>query len=90
MTINENPKEIIEQVKQIIAEQLGVEETEVTASVSFVDDLGAGSLDQVELVIALEEAFDLEIPDADAEKNPHRTGRHRLHRKAFPGQQVDF
>lgn len=68
MTINENPKEIIEQVKQIIAEQLGVEEAEVTASVSFVDDLGAGSFDQVELVIALEEAFDLEIPDADAEK----------------------
>lgn len=68
MTINENPKEIIEQVKQISAEQLGVEEAEVTASVSIVDDLGAGSLDQVELVIALEEAFDLEIPDADAEK----------------------
>ena len=68
MTINENPREIIEQIKQIIAEQLGVEEAEVTASVSFVDDLGADSLDQVELVMALEQAFDLEIPDADAEK----------------------
>jgi acyl carrier protein len=68
MAINENPKEIIEQVKQIIAEQLGVEEAEVTASVSLVDDLGADSLAQVELVMALEEAFDLEIPDADAEK----------------------
>ena len=68
MAINENPKEIIEQVKQIIAEQLGVEEAEVTASVSFVDDLGADSLDQVELVMALEQAFDLEIPDADAEE----------------------
>jgi acyl carrier protein len=68
MTINENPKEIIEQVRQIIAEQLGVEEAEVTASVSLVDDLGADSLDQVELVMALEQAFDLEIPDADAEE----------------------
>ena len=68
MTINKNPREIIEQIKQIIAEQLGVEEAEVTASVSLVDDLGADSLDQVELVMALEQAFDLEIPDADAEK----------------------
>jgi acyl carrier protein len=68
MTINQKPNETIEQVKQIIAEQLGVEEAEVTASASFVDDLGADSLDQVELVMALEEAFDLEIPDADAEK----------------------
>ena len=68
MTINKNPREIIEQIKQIIAEQLGVEEAEVTASVSFVDDLGADSLDQVELIMALEQAFDLEIPDADAEK----------------------
>ena len=90
MAINENPKEIIEQVKQIIAEQLGVEEAEVTASVSLVDDLGADSLAQVELVMALEEAFDLEIPDADAEKLRTVQGRHRLHRKAFPGQQVDF
>jgi acyl carrier protein len=61
-------KEIVEKVKQIIAEQLGVDEGEVTPSASFVDDLGADSLDQVELVMALEEAFDVEIPDEDAEK----------------------
>ncbi len=58
----------VEKVKQIIAEQLGVDEAEVTPSASFVDDLGADSLDTVELVMALEEAFDVEIPDEDAEK----------------------
>src|SRR5579864_4328965 len=68
MAAGEKLKEITEKVKQIIAEQLGVEESEVTPSASFVDDLGADSLDQVELVMALEEAFDLEIPDEDAEK----------------------
>jgi len=57
-----------ERVKQIIVEQLGVEEAEVTSTASFVDDLGADSLDTVELVMAFEEAFDLEIPDEDAEK----------------------
>jgi acyl carrier protein len=61
-------KEIVEKVKQIIGEQLGVDEGEVTLSASFVDDLGADSLDRVELVMALEEAFDLEIPDEEAEK----------------------
>jgi acyl carrier protein len=61
-------KEIAEKVKQIISEQLGVDEGEVTPSASFVDDLGADSLDQVELVMALEEAFGVEIPDEDAEK----------------------
>jgi acyl carrier protein len=61
-------KEITEKVKQIIAEQLGVEEAEVTPSASFIDDLGADSLDTVELVMALEENFDIEIPDEDAEK----------------------
>ena len=55
-------------MKQIISEQLGVDESEVTPSASFVDDLGADSLDQVELVMALEEAYELEISDADAEK----------------------
>jgi acyl carrier protein len=60
--------EIVEKVKQIIGEQLGVDEAEITPSASFVDDLGADSLDQVELVMALEEAFDLEISDEDAEK----------------------
>ncbi len=58
----------VEKVKQIISEQLGVDEAEVTPSASFVDDLGADSLDTVELVMALEEAFDVEIPDEDAEK----------------------
>jgi len=61
-------KEATDKVKQIISEQLGVDESEVTPSASFVDDLGADSLDQVELVMALEEAFYLEIPDEDAEK----------------------
>ncbi len=65
---NEGKKEVAEKVKQIISEQLGVDESEVTPSASFVDDLGADSLDQVELVMALEEAYDLEISDADAEK----------------------
>ncbi len=57
-----------DRVKQIIVEQLGVDDAEVTPSASFVDDLGADSLDTVELVMAFEEAFDLEIPDEDAEK----------------------
>ena len=57
-----------EKVKQIIVEQLGVDEGEVTPSASFVDDLGADSLDTVELVMAFEEAFNIEIPDEAAEK----------------------
>lgn len=57
-----------EKVKQIIAEQLGVDEAEVTPTASFVDDLGADSLDTVELVMAFEEGFEIEIPDEDAEK----------------------
>ncbi len=57
-----------DKVKQIIVEQLGVDEGEVTPKASFVDDLGADSLDTVELVMAFEEAFDIEIPDEDAEK----------------------
>jgi acyl carrier protein len=59
---------VAEKVKQIIVEQLGVDEGEVTPTASFVDDLGADSLDTVELVMALEEAFELDIPDEDAEK----------------------
>ncbi len=59
---------IEEQVKNIVAEQLGVKEAEVTNEASFVDDLGADSLDTVELVMALEEEFETEIPDEDAEK----------------------
>jgi len=57
-----------ERVKQIIVEQLGVDEGEVTPTASFVDDLGADSLYTVELVMAFEEAFGIEIPDEDAEK----------------------
>lgn len=59
---------IEDKVKQIIVEQLGVDDAEVTSTASFVEDLGADSLDTVELVMALEEAFELEIPDEDAEK----------------------
>ena len=62
------PTAVEEKIKQIIVEQLGVDEGEVTPNASFVDDLGADSLDTVELVMAFEEAFDLEIPDEDAEK----------------------
>ncbi len=61
-------EEIFEKVKGIIVEQLGVAETAVNMEASFIDDLGADSLDIVELIMALEEAFDIEIPDADAEK----------------------
>ncbi|KPK11388.1 MAG: acyl carrier protein [Acidithiobacillales bacterium SG8_45] len=57
-----------ERVTKIVAEQLGVAEGEITNSSSFVDDLGADSLDTVELVMALEEEFDTEIPDEEAEK----------------------
>ena len=63
-----NQEEIFEKVKKIIVEQLGVAETSVTMEASFIDDLGADSLDIVELIMALEEEFDIEIPDSDAEK----------------------
>ncbi|WP_321370905.1 acyl carrier protein [uncultured Desulfuromusa sp.] len=59
---------IEERVKQIVAEQLGVDEDQVVDSAAFMDDLGADSLDTVELVMALEEEFDVEISDEDAEK----------------------
>lgn len=61
-------EEVFEKVKGIIIEQLGVAETSVTMEASFIDDLGADSLDIVELVMAIEEEFNIEIPDADAEK----------------------
>jgi len=59
---------VAEKIKQIVTEQLGVDEAEVTPTASFVDDLGADSLDTVELVMAFEEAFEIEIPDEEAEK----------------------
>jgi acyl carrier protein len=57
-----------DKVKQIIVDQLGVDSADVSATSSFVDDLGADSLDRVELIMALEETFGIEIPDEDAEK----------------------
>ena len=63
-----NTEEVFEKVKGIIVDQLGVSEASVTMDASFIDDLGADSLDIVELVMALEEEFDMEIPDTDAEK----------------------
>ena len=59
---------MLEKIKEIVVEQLGVEMDQVTLESSFVEDLGADSLDTVELIMAFEEEFDVEIPDADAEK----------------------
>lgn len=61
---------VADKVKKIVVEQLGVSEDQVTPEAKFIEDLGADSLDQVELVMALEEEFGSEIPDEDAEKRP--------------------
>lgn len=60
--------EVAEKVRQLISEQLGVDEADVTPNAHFIEDLGADSLDQVELVMALEEAYDFEVSDEDTEK----------------------
>ena len=60
--------ESMDRIKKIIVDQLGVDESKITENSSFVDDLGADSLDIVELIMAFEEEFDIEIPDKDAEK----------------------
>ena len=59
---------MIDKIKSIVVDQLGVDEDQVTEDASFVDDLGADSLDTVELIMAFEEEFDIEIPDEDAQK----------------------
>lgn len=61
-------EEVFEEVKKIIVDQLGASEASITLEASFIDDLGADSLDIVELIMAIEEQFNLEIPDGDAEK----------------------
>ena len=63
-----NPDAIFEKVKEVIIEQLAVEDEAINLETSFIDDLGADSLDIVELIMALEEEFDLQIPDSEAEK----------------------
>ena len=76
---------IEQRVKDIIVEQLGVEEDEVSPEASFIDDLGADSLDTVELVMAFEEEFNIEIPDEDAEGISTVAGCHRLHQDECEG-----
>ena len=63
-----NPDAIFEKVKEVIIDQLAAEDEAIKLETSFIDDLGADSLDIVELIMALEEEFDIEIPDSDAEK----------------------
>jgi acyl carrier protein len=63
-----NKEEIFQKLKGIVVDQLGVEESEVTMEANFIEDLGADSLDIVELIMALEEEFEIEVPDEDAEK----------------------
>ncbi len=63
-----NKDEILKKVKEITSEQLGVDDSQITPEAKFIDDLGADSLDTVELMMAIEEEFNLEIPDEEAEK----------------------
>ena len=71
--------DIEQRVKHIVSEQLGTDEASLKNESSFIDDLGADSLDTVELVMALEEEFDTEIPDDQAEKNNNSSASNRLH-----------
>nr|YP_009398928.1 acyl carrier protein [Cliftonaea pectinata]ARW68137.1 acyl carrier protein [Cliftonaea pectinata] len=68
MSISETDSNIFEKVRNIVAQQLGVDEQQVTLEANFANDLGADSLDTVELVMAIEEEFNIQIPDEDAEK----------------------
>nr|YP_009394783.1 acyl carrier protein [Polysiphonia elongata]ARW63345.1 acyl carrier protein [Polysiphonia elongata] len=68
MSVKEKDSKIFETVRNIVAQQLGVDKKLVTLEANFANDLGADSLDTVELVMAIEEEFDIEIPDEDAEK----------------------
>ena len=79
---------VADKVKGIIVEQLGVDEEEVTPDASFVDDLGADSLDEVELLMVFEEEFGLEIPDEDAEKITRVKDAVEVHRIACQGEAV--
>ena len=79
---------IEQRVKKIVAEQLGVNEADIKNESSFVEDLGADSLDTVELVMALEDEFECEIPDEEAEKITHRPAGDRLHQHA-PSRRPD-
>ena len=75
--------DVAEKVKAIVVEHLGVEADKVSDTASFIDDLGADSLDNVELVMAFEEEFGVEIPDDAAEKNCDRQGRNNVYRRGF-------
>ena len=75
-------RNITAEVKRIIKEQLDVDEKDIKPESTFIDDLGADSLGLVELVLAFEEAFEIDIPDEDTEKIRTGSGRRRLHRKA--------
>ena len=82
-------KPVEERVKAIIVEQLGVEENDVTPAAKFIEDLGADSLDTVELVMAFEEEFDIEIPDEDAEKITTVGRRHPVHQGQHLGRRAE-
>ncbi len=81
---------IEQRVKKIVAEQLGVNEADIKIESAFVEDLGADSLDTVELVMALEDEFECEIPGRRSRENPHRAAGHRLHQFASESLTLRF